>query len=371
MSLTLRDHAALIRERIAEWEALPRCRRCLIPSRFRDATIDDQGVCNLCTDYLELVRTVEGGRREAELVELLERHRGRDADHDVVVCWSGGKDSTWLLDRFQNEYGLRVLAVTVDTGLGSAAARENIAVATGKLGVDHCWLEADPRLLEVYRWGLLARSDKGLECDVCDLCDNSMRRRILELALERRIPVVVHGADHFQIIDSGLDLGQTLLHDEEACWPSVARARGVFRELFALPALASAPRPPVELYPFLYLPYDEEAICEELEDKGLVVETNPDATNCELVFLINVLELVRSGYPAYIHQTSAAILQGELDVDQARAELSEWLAGYAEGRYDEQVLAPLPKLGLSFSELLAPGPAFSCPAESVRGIRRP
>lgn len=367
-SPSLTDYAALIHEKLEQLTRFDTCRRCLIPAPFRDTKLDEGGGCSHCTEYLRHAESVADFKREPEMVELIDQFRaGPEAEYDAIVCYSGGKDSTYLLDRFKNHYGLRVLAVTMVTGFNSSTARENTRLGTEKLGVDHLLLEPDPCLIDIYRWGFMAHSDKGLESDVCDLCDDHTRRRILQLAIERDIKMVVHGMDHFQLIDAGLTASCELLIDRDACWPAVARSQGVFRENYQLPELEQIERPPLELYPFLYLPYNEEEICEEVTDKGLVVDADPDATNCDFVFLINILELLRHGYPAYIHNISAAILQGEISIEDARQELIDWLQEYAEGCHDEQVFAGLPGLGLTLEQLLDPGPVTPCDIKSIEG----
>lgn len=366
---SLRNHTSLIRQKIEQWRGFRKCTRCTLPEAFRDITFDENGVCNHCTHYLELVERVDDGSREDELLEIIDRFKAEPgADYDVVVCYSGGKDSSYLLERFLNTYGLRVLAVTVKTGFNAEIAQKNVANGIENLGVDHCWLEPDPHLIDVYRFGFTANSGNGLECDVCDLCDGHMRRQVLDLAIERRIPLVVHAADHFQLVDCGLDAGASLLYWPDACWPKVARHRDVFRQVYELRNFDAMTIPPVELYPFLYLPYNEEEICASVLDKGLVIDPDPDVTNCDFVFLINLLELFRNGYPAYIHNTSAAILQGEISIDDAQAELIEWLEEYLDGRYDERIFAALPRLGLSIEELIEPGDVNPCSSESARGV---
>lgn len=369
---SLRDHADLLRQRIDQWRDRRKCSRCLLPEGFRDIRFDEQGWCNHCTHYLELAQRVAGGAREVELAELIDRFRaGPGARYDAIVCYSGGKDSSYLLHRCVEIHGLRVLAVTMRTGFESATAARNVAAGVSRLGVDHRWLDPDPRLIDAYRFGFTTNSDMGLECDVCDLCDAHTRRRAIELAIDLDVPMIVHGADHFQLVDQGLGAGASLLHFRDVCWPSVARARGTFAELYAIENFDRMRRPPLELYPFLYLPYDELEIMETVEELGLVDDADPDATNCDLVFLINALKLLRSGYPAYIHNSAAAILQGQAPRDQVEAEVLDWLEEYLEGEHDEQVFAPLDRLGLTLDELIAPGPSAPCRADPVRGVAEP
>jgi len=180
--------------------------------------------------------------------------------------------------------------------------------------------------------------------------------------------MIVHGADHFQLVDSGLDAGSSLLFYPDAPWPPVAKNTNVFKNIYKIRNIGEMHRAPLELYPFLYLPYNEVEICEFVEDQGLVVSSDPDETNCDFVFLINILEFLRNGYPAYIHNTSAAILQGQTDLATAEGELLEWFEEYLDGRYDKQVFSALPRLGLTMEQLISPERCTPCRAESARGV---
>ena len=125
MKKSLTNYTSLIRSKIAEWERMGKCSRCLMPERFRNITFTPEGVCNYCNDYRTL--TAQAENREAEMLELIESYCKKvPGNYQAIVCYSGGKDSTYLLDRFRNTYGLSVLAVTMDSGFMSDLARENI-----------------------------------------------------------------------------------------------------------------------------------------------------------------------------------------------------------------------------------------------------
>ena len=114
------------------------CTRCVLPETFPGIKFDDNGVCNYC--HKALLEEKLAAQREvarARFEQLLEEVRGRGT-YDVLVGWSGGKDSTYILARLMKEFNdLRVLAFTFDNGFVSKQAFRNMEKLSDSLGVDH------------------------------------------------------------------------------------------------------------------------------------------------------------------------------------------------------------------------------------------
>ncbi len=116
------------------------CNRCIMDNSVPHIMFDDNGVCNYCTEYLELCSHVlddSNGLKEAKLNSLVEsvKKAGKGKPYDCIVGVSGGVDSSWVLVRVV-ELGLRPLAVHMDNGWNSELAQHNIATLVQKLGVD-------------------------------------------------------------------------------------------------------------------------------------------------------------------------------------------------------------------------------------------
>ena len=59
------------------------------------------------------------------------------ADFDVLLCWSGGRDSTLALDVLVSDLGLRVAAFTFDNTFVAPGAFANIERVLEHLDVHH------------------------------------------------------------------------------------------------------------------------------------------------------------------------------------------------------------------------------------------
>lgn len=98
--------------------ALLRCKTCVMPNTRPDTPFID-GECSACVSYKRRP-TIDWEERKAELVQLLDRHKGQ-----VLVPSSGGKDSTYQVLTLL-EMGADVTIVTARTCHLTAIGRANI-----------------------------------------------------------------------------------------------------------------------------------------------------------------------------------------------------------------------------------------------------
>lgn len=118
---------------------LRRCTRCILPETFPFISFDKKGVCNYCSNYIPKNQP----KSLEELKKLVEPYKSKDASCDVLVPFSGGRDSTYVLHFVKKELGLNPIAYTYDWGMVTDVARENIAKVCGRLGVENIIVAAD------------------------------------------------------------------------------------------------------------------------------------------------------------------------------------------------------------------------------------
>ncbi len=121
-----------------------RCARCILPATFPGITFNDQGVCDICSTYTPLVIPKDGA---AELKSILKKHArthvGDIVQADLVMGFSGGRDSCYGLHYLVRELGLRPIVYTYDWGVITDLGRRNQARLCAKLGIEHVIVSAD------------------------------------------------------------------------------------------------------------------------------------------------------------------------------------------------------------------------------------
>ncbi len=144
----------LLREDIKQsmmqnWDALysnenrlKRCNRCLLPETMPYISFDEKGVCSYCRDYETRGNYLKG---EKALEEFISQYRNTSGEPDVLIGFSGGRDSAYGLDFIKNTLRLHPITFTYDWGMVNDLARRNQARVVGKLGIEHIVISADIR----------------------------------------------------------------------------------------------------------------------------------------------------------------------------------------------------------------------------------
>ncbi|MCW3995873.1 MAG: hypothetical protein NWE98_06960 [Candidatus Bathyarchaeota archaeon] len=142
-------HEDIKQSMLQNWEALykdenvlRRCTRCLLPETMPFISFDAQGVCSYCRDYETRGNYLKG---EKALTEFIAPYRSSTGEPDVLIGFSGGRDSAFGLDYIKNTLKLHPITFTYDWGMVNDLARRNQARVVGKLGIEHIVISADIR----------------------------------------------------------------------------------------------------------------------------------------------------------------------------------------------------------------------------------
>jgi glutamine---fructose-6-phosphate transaminase (isomerizing) len=130
-------HVAIV-DHSSRTDRLKRCTKCILPETFPFVGFDEHGVCAYCRQW----KPIEPKGREA-LLQAVEQYRSKDGSPDVIVAFSGGRDSSYGLHYVKKELGMNPIAFTYDWGMVTDLARRNCARVCGKLGVEHIIRSAD------------------------------------------------------------------------------------------------------------------------------------------------------------------------------------------------------------------------------------
>ena len=130
--------AVTIVDRSSRPNQLRRCVKCILPETYPYVEFDERGVCRYCREWKTI--TPKG---EQALLDAVAPFRSTDGSPDVIVAFSGGRDSSYGLHYVKKHLGMNPIAFTYDWGMVTDLARRNQARVCGKLGVEHILRSAD------------------------------------------------------------------------------------------------------------------------------------------------------------------------------------------------------------------------------------
>lgn len=168
-------------------EALKKCTSCLLPETYETIEFDGKGTCNVCRGKEFRDTSVDWASRKLQLDDLIEQNRGK-FDYDMIVPFSGGKDSTFTLHYLMKEYKIKPLVVRFDHGFMRSTLTENNTRTFKKLGVDV--LNFTPNWQVVKRLMLESLRRKG---DFCWHCHTGIFSYPMHIALKFGVPLVMWG----------------------------------------------------------------------------------------------------------------------------------------------------------------------------------
>jgi len=131
-------HTVAIVDHSSRVDRLRRCTRCILPETYPFIGFDDYGVCRYCRTWKTVAPKGEQALRDA-----VAPYRSKDGSPDVIVAFSGGRDSSYGLHYVKKVLGMNPVAFTYDWGMVTDLARRNQARLCGALGVEHILRSAD------------------------------------------------------------------------------------------------------------------------------------------------------------------------------------------------------------------------------------
>ena len=131
-------HHVSIVDHSSHVDRLRRCTKCILPETYPFVAFDAAGVCAYCRTWKPI-----RPKGEEALLREIEPYRSKDGSPDVIVAFSGGRDSSYGLHYVKTVLGMNPVAFTYDWGMVTDLARRNQARLCGKLGVEHIVRSAD------------------------------------------------------------------------------------------------------------------------------------------------------------------------------------------------------------------------------------
>lgn len=145
-------------EKLLEYPILSfrRCSNCILPETMPFIEFNERGVCNFCLNH-KRKNPMHGPEL---LLELLKDYR-RVVGPEVIMPFSGGRDSSYALHIAVREFGLKPIAFTYDWGMLTDLGRRNASLMCSALKVENIVMAANiERKRRYIRKNLLAWLNK-------------------------------------------------------------------------------------------------------------------------------------------------------------------------------------------------------------------
>lgn len=311
------------------------CKRCTLNDNIFSVKIDEEGLCNYCQQYdRDSEKKTDNGHEEKEeqLFKAFERYR--DLPYQVLLAYSGGKDSTYTLYMLRKKYNVSVLAVTFDNGFITDQCRQNIHKATAALDVDSITIK--PSFSKLAKAFNLAGSKeifpkKSMEraSSICTACIGLVKSSIYKEAIIRKIPYVCFGWTPGQIsIKSSvvkLDYRMMLANQKQIKKPVTNYLGEEFNKYFIDDNWLEEQKEyiPSLIYPLVHSNYNEDKIIECISTIGWMKpsDTDMNSTNCLLNSYANYEHFKKYGFNPYTLEIAGLVRDGFLTREEGLKKL--------------------------------------------------
>jgi tRNA(Ile)-lysidine synthase TilS/MesJ len=331
---------------------MKRCSRCALPETFPGISFDEEGICSVCRDY-DASKQEDPSNEDLlqKFEQIIEETRGR-GEYDALVAYSGGKDSTYLIHKLQEKYGLSILAFTLDNGFMPAHTFRNMTHVVEKLNVDHLVLKLrQDRARRIFRVSAenIVYPQRLLKfgSSVCISCIRMVTNLSLKTAIEKRIPLVMMGHSPGQLLQSQAEVlykdNRIPLAMKRSLFNPLAKLAGedIYHYLTLNEKQYKTADFPYLANPFPLLDYDESEIYHVIEKLGWSRPKDVDAnsSNCQLNAYGITMHLERHEYHPYDYEMSLLVRSGVISREEAVRRIE---GGYALAKeISNQVLEKL------------------------------
>lgn len=302
------------------------CQRCILHEGFLGIRLNSEGLCSYCADpshenqnyskiHIDRKMKKEKFRDWKKIIEDMKENYNQQV-YDCVIGYSGGKDSTALVDTFITEYKLKPLLITVDTGFMTDIAKQNIQDTLSKMNLhnNHIFIEeAIPTFSKLYKYFFFNHisNDKTLTVEICHACTDLIHTIVVKEAIKRDLAYVIIGFSPDQIsryfyetkkedtINDGMPhIGLAQCFDEnDFKW--YLNEEDISGNLLRV------------IYPYHVIEYSESEIINRIESKGLIEigKGDPVLTNCHVVKAALMHDFFRYGGITYALQYAELVRQ--------------------------------------------------------------
>lgn len=327
------------------------CKNCTLNDNIFSVSINDEGICNYCQQHVKghgNVAIDEYEKRERQFFEACSQYS--HLPYQVLLAYSGGKDSTYTLYLLRKKYNLSVLAVTFDNGFLTEQCRRNIHEVTANLGVDNITIK--PSFSNLAKAFNLAGSNeifpkKSLEraSSICTACIGLVKSSIYKEAIMRRIPFVSFGWTPGQVNLKAsivkLEYKMILANQKQIEEPIINSLGCEFKKYFIDAEWLETQKEyiPCLAYPLVFSNYDENKILDTIGSIGWKKpeDTDMNSTNCLLNSYANFIHTSVYGYNPYSLEIANLVREGFLSREEGLSKISNAGVDYVIDYVKEQL----------------------------------
>jgi len=328
------------------------CKNCTMSDNIFSVHINDEGICNYClqVNKNKNISIEEYAEKEKQLIEAFDKYK--NLPYQVLLAYSGGKDSTFTLYKLREKFNVSVLAVTFDNGFLTEQCRENIHEATANLGVDSITIKPSfSKLAKVFE--LAASKEiypkKSLEraSSICTACIGIVKSTVYKEAILRKIPFVsfgwTPGQVHVKAPIMKLDYRMILANQKQIQEPIIKNLGEEFNKYFIDSQWIEAQKEyvPSLAYPLVFSNYNEDEILTTIKSIGWKKpnDTDMNSTNCLLNSYANFIHVRDYGYNPYSLEIGSLVREGFLSREEGLKKLSmsgeESVISYVKNQLDK------------------------------------
>ena len=289
------------------------CKYCIMHSGIPGINIDKDGVCSDCNDFVEEQKVnneTAAVEYTKKMEELFEKVKSEKHVYDAIVLFSGGKDSTELVNIAKNRYGLSILGFGMQLPIGKPQAVANMDEVAKRIGFDLMKMSIPLDTYKRYMKFALMNSDKyDLGENIgCAACSFIFRWYAYRLAIEMNIPIILDGRDKWQnggfLFESGDETKEKALKGEKVfsrLHDLAQDALGTTKGLMGYDIEYFKDKNfPSFIAPFTFMDYNTMDSLKTIDELGLNKnDFETMYTNCDGVYLFDYITLKRFDCTSY------------------------------------------------------------------------
>ena len=313
------------------------CKKCVLPETFPGIKFDGEGVCSFCLEapsHADLLANQHD--LAARMKAKIEKLRGK-GEYDVIVAFSGGKDSSYTLKKLVHDYNLNALAITIDNGFLASQALTNAKTITSALGTDFMLFTPNTNFMRnMYKQSALQPeihppSAMKRASSMCNSCISLINKHMIKAALQYGCSMIAGGYIGGQVPKDSALLNLDLLAQQKFKSVTVERYKNYFgrqsSKYFSIHEnlLAGKNGQISIINPMLTLSITEEQIIDSISELGWInpKDTGNNSSNCLLNDLGIAIHFKQHKFHPYIYEISESVRAGTMTRERALEKVSE------------------------------------------------